>query len=79
MTLRICPEAHDDHQTLHLEGRLGADEVPELERSAVSGVCALDLRYLLSADEDGVAALRRLRERGIELRNPSHSLALRLG
>jgi len=39
----------------------------------------LDLRHLLSADEEGLAAIRSLRERGIELRNSSHSLAMRLG
>ena len=49
-----------------------------LERSAEAGIRALDLRDLLSADEQGLAALRRLRERGVEIRNPSHYLAMRL-
>jgi hypothetical protein len=59
-------------------GRLGAEEVPELERSAEAGVRALDLADLLSADEEGLAALRRLRDRGIRIRNASHYLAILL-
>jgi len=79
LTFRIRPDTSDDRFTLCLEGRLGAEEVPDLERSAVAGIRVLDLRHLLSADEEGLAAIRRLRERGIELRNSSHSLAMRLG
>jgi hypothetical protein len=78
LTLRITPVPSDDHETLRLEGRLGAAEVPELERSAEAGVRALDLRDLLSADEEGLAALRRLRDRGVEIRDPSHYLAMLL-
>ena len=78
MTLRITPVPSDDHETLRLEGRLRAQEVPELERSVEAGVGALDLSDLLSADEEGLAALRRLRDRGVEIRNPSHYLAMRL-
>ena len=78
MTLRITPAPGDDQRILHLEGRLGAGEVPELERSAEAGVRALDLEKLLSADEQGLAALRRLRDRGIEVRNASHYLAILL-
>ena len=78
MTLRITPVPSDVQGTLRLEGRLRAEEVPELERSAEAGVRALDLEDLLSADEEGLAAIRRLRDRGVELRNPSHYLALRL-
>jgi ABC-type transporter Mla MlaB component len=78
LTLRITPVPSDDHETLRLEGRLRAQEVPELERSVEAGVRALDLEGLLSADEEGLAALRRLRDRGVEIRNPSHYLALLL-
>ena len=45
--------------------------MPELERSAEAGVRALDLEDLVSADEEGLAALRRLRNRGVEIKNPS--------
>ena len=78
MTLRITPVPSDVPGILCLEGRLGAGEVPELERSAEAGVKALDLKDLLSADEQGLAALRRLRDRGVEIRNPSHYLAMLL-
>ena len=78
LTLRITPVPSDDRGTLRLEGRLRAEEVPELERSVEAGVRALDLEDLLSADEEGLAAIRRLRERGVELRNPSHYLAMLL-
>jgi hypothetical protein len=79
LTLRITDAPHEDRPALRLEGRLCAEEVEELERSVEAGVRALDLTYLMSADEEGLAALRRLRDRGIEIRNPSHSLAMRLG
>jgi ABC-type transporter Mla MlaB component len=78
VTLRITPVSSDDRGTLRLEGRLRAEEVPELERSAEAGVGALDLSDLLSADEEGLAAIRRLRERGVEIKNPSHYLAMLL-
>ena len=79
MTLRITPVPSDDPGILRLEGRLRAEEVPVLERSAEAAVRALDLADLTSADEEGLAAIRRLRDRGIEIRNPSHYLAMLLG
>ena len=78
MTLRITPVPSDDPGILRLEGRLRAEEVPVLEKSAEDGVRALDLEDLMSADEEGLAAIRRLRDRGIEIRNPSHYLAMLL-
>ena len=78
MTLRITPVPTDDPGILRLEGRLRVEEVPVLERSAATGVQVLDLTDLTSADEDGLAALRRLRDRGIEVRNASHYLAMLL-
>jgi hypothetical protein len=78
LTLRISPVPGHYPRILRLEGRLGAGEVPELERSAESGVEALDLGDLVSTDGDGLAALRRLRDRGTEIRNASHYLAILL-
>jgi hypothetical protein len=78
LTLRITAVTSADPGTLRLEGRLRSEEVPELERSAEVGVKALDLEDLQSADEEGLAVLRRLRDRGIEIRNPSHYLAMLL-
>ena len=68
----------DHPRTLRLEGRLRSEEVAELERSAEAGVRALDLEDLVSADEEGLAALRRLRDRGLEIRNASRYLAMLL-
>ncbi|MCU0767694.1 MAG: hypothetical protein MUE39_10060 [Gammaproteobacteria bacterium] len=82
MTFRITSEPKtttDGDGVLRLAGRLGAAEVPVLEESASLGVRALDLSELLWSDEEGVAALRRLRGRGIELRNASVYLGIRLG
>jgi hypothetical protein len=78
MTLRITPVPDVEAGVLRLAGRLGAAEVPELERSAGAGVRALDLSDLTGADEEGLAAIRRLRDRGLEVRNASHYLALAL-
>ena len=78
MTLRITPVRHEEAGVLRLAGRLGAAEVPELERSAGAGVRALDLADLTGADEEGLAAIRRLRDRGLEVRNASHYLELAL-
>jgi hypothetical protein len=78
MTLRITPVSSDEGRTVRLEGRLRGEEVRELEWSVEAGVRALDLRDLSSADCEGLAALRRLRDRGIEIRNASHHLAMLL-
>jgi ABC-type transporter Mla MlaB component len=78
VTLRITPNPNDHPGTLRLEGRLRSEEVPELERSTESGIRVLDLEDLVSADEQGLAALRRLRARGLEIRNASHYLAMLL-
>jgi ABC-type transporter Mla MlaB component len=76
MTLRITPVPDQEAGTLRLEGHLGATEVPELERSAATGVGAVDLSDLRSADHEGLAALRRLRARGLEIRNASRYLTM---
>ena len=78
MTLRITPVPSDDQGTLRLAGRLGATEVPVLEQSADAGIRVLDLQDLLSADEEGLAAIRRLRDRGVQVRNASHYLSILL-
>jgi len=78
LTLRITIPPREYGQTLRLEGRLRAEEVPELERSAEAGIRVLDLEDLVSADEEGLAALQRFRDRGVEMRNPSRYLAMLL-
>jgi hypothetical protein len=76
MTLRITRVPHD--ATVRLEGRLGAEEVPELQRSVEAGVRVLDLQDLVSVDDEGLQALRGLGARGVEIRNASRYLRLRL-
>ena len=77
LTLRITPA--DASRTIRLVGWLSAGEVPDLERAAEAGVRMLDLEGLLSADDEGLGALRRLRDRGVEIRNASRYLAILLG
>jgi hypothetical protein len=80
VTFRITSVSSDEGRpTLRLAGRLGAREVPVLDECARAGAGALDLKDLISADADGIAALRRLRDRGLEVRNASHSVAMLLG
>ncbi len=78
MTLRILRVASDEPDVLRLAGRLAAAEVPVLERSVAAGLRALDLADLQSADEEGIAVLRRLRRHGVEIRNPSRYFELLL-
>jgi hypothetical protein len=56
----VCPEP--DRATVRIHGRLAGAAVPELERVCLeaAGVLVLDLTYLMSADERGIAMLRRL-------------------
>jgi len=65
---------------LKLDGRLTAEEVPELLRVCVglTGPVVLDLSDLQSADREGVSALRQLRARGAELAGASPYLCLLL-
>ena len=63
-----------------VEGRLTGAEVSELEQAIggdPSGVC-LELENLRSADEDGLAALGKLRRDGALLRNVPRHLAWRI-
>jgi ABC-type transporter Mla MlaB component len=78
VTLRILRVASDEPDVLRLAGRLAAAEVAVLERSVEAGLRALDLADLQSADEEGIAVLRRLRRRGVEIRNPSRYFELLL-
>jgi hypothetical protein len=50
-----------------------------LERAAGAGVRVLDLADLMAADDEGLAAIRRLRDRGVEIRNASRYLSILLG
>ena len=75
MTLRIAVAEAAGIRHVQLDGRLTAEEVGELERVIGSdpGAACLELENLRSADAAGLAALRRLRTAGVELRRvPVH-------
>ena len=81
MTLRIAVAENDEGvRHVHIDGRLTGDEVGELEQ-VIAGdphaVC-LELENLRSADAAGLAALRRLRAEGVELRGVPPHLAWRI-
>ena len=63
-----------------LSGRLAGEEIEELEKTCrqIDGPIALDLSQLLSADGDGVAALRRILASGGELARASPYIELLL-
>ncbi len=65
---------------IQVAGRLTGEEVGELEQTIggdASGVC-LELAELRSADAAGLAALRRLRAEGVEMRSVPPHLAWRI-
>ena len=80
MTLRITAQDDDETKILQVDGSLTQEEVPVL-----CGVVEtrgtpvrLDLTHLISADSDGLAALRLLRDSGASLEGVSPYIALLL-
>jgi anti-anti-sigma regulatory factor len=75
--LRITSSSESGRPTtLRIEGSLTGDWVDELSRavSATVGTASgivLDMAGVTFVDQDGVALLRRLKDRGIELINGS--------
>jgi len=67
--VRITKQREGACQVITVDGRLSADDVIELDKTVVSAPAAvrIDLQGLLSADSDGLDALRRLEARGIPL------------
>jgi hypothetical protein len=80
MDLRLSVSREDDATVVHVDGRLAASGVRDLDRAvqAESGPVILDVTNLLSADDAGVAALRVLIRRGVPLRGASPYVALLL-
>ena len=80
VTLRIAVVERDAVRHVHVEGWLTGEEVGELERVVRCGPApaCLELESLRSADADGLAALRRLRKAGVELRSVPPHLAWRI-
>ena len=80
MTLRITVGRNGTTRCIALAGRLTSEEVGELEGVVHEdpGAARLELGELRSADEAGLAALRRLRREGIEMRGVPPHLAWRI-
>ena len=69
MTVRIMKTIEGGTTTIRVEGRLDTATVPDLQNECRSAdpPLRLDLSGLLSADEDGIQALRSLAAQGAEL------------
>jgi len=80
VTVRITIVEDPVVRRIRLEGHLSAAEIGELDQAIgddPSGAC-LELENLRSADAAGLAALRRLRAEGVELRSVPPHLAWRI-
>ncbi len=80
MTLRISEVGSGPGTSFKLDGRLTAEEVPELLRvcAGLTKGVVLDLNDLHFADRQGVSALRELRAQGAKLTSVSPYLCLLL-
>jgi hypothetical protein len=80
VTARITVAEQGAVRHVRLEGRLTGAEVGELEEAIGNdpGAICLALENLRSADAAGLAALRRLRAQGVELRGVRPHLAWRI-
>jgi anti-anti-sigma regulatory factor len=81
MDIRISVIQSGSETLLKVDGTLTATRVPMLESTVATleKPFAVDLSELLALDEDGLQALRRLREAGAGLRGLSPLIALQLG
>jgi len=81
MQIRITRTDSDTAAIVQVDGRLTVTAVPELERECQSaeGTLYLDLTNLLSADADGMEAIRRLVSKGARLVGESPYIRLQLG
>lgn len=80
MLCRIVTRRENNRLVVHLAGRLGEAQVPELlevcEQS--NGPPLLELDELVSADGIGIDALRRIEEQGAELVGMPQYMRLKL-
>jgi ABC-type transporter Mla MlaB component len=82
VALRILVDGNPPAETVHLEGRLSRDLLPELERVLAGrdeSCLRIDVAHLTSADADGTAVLKRLLARGVAIQGASPYLRLLLG
>jgi hypothetical protein len=80
LAFRITDRDGDERKVLKLDGHLTHEEVAVLleEVKTKRAPILLDLTHLLSADRDGLAALRQLRDSGVALLGVSPFMALLL-
>ncbi|MGH7388918.1 MAG: hypothetical protein ACREM3_05600 [Candidatus Rokuibacteriota bacterium] len=80
MDMRVTVTVRDTGPVVHADGRLSGLSVGELESvvGMMDGPVTLDLTNLLSADDAGVAALRTLSGRGVQLVGVSPYMSLLL-
>jgi hypothetical protein len=81
MDIRISVIRNGSGILLKVDGTLTAAKLPMLECTVATleKPFAVDLSELLALDEEGLQALRKLREAGAELRGLSPLIALQLG
>jgi len=80
MQLRITKTTSDSATIIQVDGRLAEGSVADLERECQSaeGTLYLDLTNLLSADVDGIKAIKRLVENEARLVGESPYVRLHL-
>jgi hypothetical protein len=78
---RVDVSREPGRAVVRIYGRLSKPAVPELERVCreARGVLVLDVTHLMSADDAGVATLKRLMSNGVPCTGVSPYLALLLG
>jgi anti-anti-sigma regulatory factor len=81
MDIRISVIQTDSGVLLKVDGTLTAARLPLLEDTlaTLNRPFTIDLSELRASDEDGIRALRRLRDAGAGLKGASPLIALRLG
>ena len=78
MEIRIDIESEGPAPVLHVSGRLTGPAITQLSDvcEPMVGRFVLDLSNLKFADDDGVEAIRALRERGAEIRGASYFIKM---
>ncbi len=78
MEIRIDIESEGPEPVLHVAGRLTGPAITQLSDvcEPMEGRFVLELSKLKFADDDGVEAIRALRERGAEIRGASYFIKM---
>ncbi len=78
MEIRIDIESEGPEPVLHVSGRLTGPAITQLSDACepIEGRFVLELSKLKFADDDGVEAIRALRESGAEIRGASYFIKI---